>query len=116
MWLEHYKRLPNVTFKWDPEHLSEESPLEGPQIPVTIDIVKKAILQMKFGKVAGPSGVVVEMIRVAGDTGATMIRHLAIAIIRDWKVPTDWEQSLLSSVTIKTVSRSGPKQLKRTET
>ena len=36
---------------------------------------------MKLGKAAGPSGIVVEMIKAAGDTGATMIRDLATAII-----------------------------------
>ena len=50
---------------------------------------------MKFGKVAGPSGVMMEMIRAAGDTSATVIRDLAIAIIRDGKVPADWEQSFI---------------------
>ena len=55
-------------------------------------MVKKAISKMKSGKAAGPSGIVVEMIKAAGDTGATMIRDLATAIIRDGKVPTDWEQ------------------------
>ena len=43
----------------------------------------------------GPSGIVVEMIRVAGDTGASMIRDLAAAIIRDGKVPSDWAQSFI---------------------
>ena len=36
-----------------------------------------------------------EMIKAAGDTGATMIRDLSTAIIRDGKVPTDWEQSFI---------------------
>ena len=40
---------------------------------------------MKSGKAAGPSGIVVEMIRAAGDTGATIIRDLATAIICDGK-------------------------------
>ena len=57
-------------------------------------MVKKAISQMKAGKAPGPSGIVVEMIRAAGDMGASMIRDLAVAIIRDGKVPSDWEQSL----------------------
>ena len=43
----------------------------------------------------GPSGIVVEMIKAAGDTGATMIRDLATAISRDGKVPTDWEESFI---------------------
>ena len=58
-------------------------------------IVKKAISKMKSGKAAGPSGVVVEMIRAAGDTDATMIRDLAIAIILDGKVQPGWEQSFI---------------------
>ena len=35
------------------------------------------------------------MIKAAGDTGATMNRDLATAIISDGKVPTDWEQSFI---------------------
>ena len=56
-------------------------------------MVKKAISQMKAGKAPGPSGIVVEMIRTAGDMGASMIRDLAAAIIR--MVPSDWEQSFV---------------------
>ena len=53
-WLEHYQRLLNAEFDWDPNHLSDESPVEGPPIPITIDMVKKAISQMKAGKAPGP--------------------------------------------------------------
>ena len=74
-------------------HLSDKSPVEGPPIPITIAMVKKAISQMKAGKAPGPSGIVVEMIRAAGDTGASMSCDLAFAIIHDGKVPSDWEQS-----------------------
>ena len=55
----------------------------------------KAISKIKLGKAAGPSGIVVKMIKTAGDTGATMIRNLATAIIRDGKVPTDWAGSFI---------------------
>ena len=67
-----------MKFEWDPEHLSDEPPLEGPSIPITIPMVKKVISKMKFSRAAGPSEVVVEMIRAAVDTGATVIRDLAI--------------------------------------
>ena len=77
-WLEHYQRLLNVEFDWDPDHLSYQSPVEGPPIPITIDMVKKAVSQMKAGKAPGPSGIVVEMIRAAGDMGASMIRALQL--------------------------------------
>ena len=93
--MEHYQRLLNVEFDWDLDHLSYQSPVEGLPIPITIDMVKKAISQMKAGKAPGPSGIVVEMIRAAGDMGASMIRDLAVAVIRDGKVPSDWEQSFI---------------------
>ena len=92
-WLEHYQRFLNVEFDLDPDHLSYQPPLEGPPIPITIDTVEKAISQMKAGKAPGPSGIVVEMIRAAGDIGASMIHDLAAAIICDGKVHSDWEQS-----------------------
>ena len=94
-WLEHYQRLLNVEFDWDPDHLSYQPPVEDPPIPITIDMVKKAIFQMKAGKALGPSGIVVEMIRAAGDMGPSMICDLAAAIICNGKVPSDWEQSFI---------------------
>ena len=33
-WAEHYERLLNVEFDWDPDHLSNEPPLEGSPIPM----------------------------------------------------------------------------------
>ena len=67
-----------MEFEWDPEHLSDEPPLEGPSIPLTILMMKKVISKIKFSRAAGPSGVVVEMIRAAVDTGATVLCDLAI--------------------------------------
>ena len=93
-WLEHYQRLLNVEFDWDPDHLSYQPPVEGLPIPITTDMVKKAISQMKAGKASGPLGIVVEMIRAASDMGASMIRDLAAAIVHDGKVPSDWEHCL----------------------
>ena len=51
VWLEHYERILNVEFEWDPEHLSDEPPLEGPPIPITIDMVKKAITLLQVSKI-----------------------------------------------------------------
>ena len=76
-WAEHYnERLLNVEFDWDLDHLSNEPPIEGPPIPITIDMVKKANSKMKSDKAAGPSGIVV-MIKAAGDTGATKPEDVA---------------------------------------
>ena len=57
------------------------------------DMVKKAISQMKAGKARDT--LVVEMIRAAGDMGASMICDLATAIVRDGKVPSDWEHRIV---------------------
>ena len=58
-------------------------------------MVKKAISQMKAGKAPGQSSIVVEMIRSAGDMGASMVRDLAAAIIRIGNVPSDWEKRFI---------------------
>ena len=92
-WLAHYQRLRNLEFDQDPDHQSDEPPVEGPPIQIITDMVKKAISQMKAGKAPGTSGIVVEMIRAAGDTGTSMICDLTAAIIHDGKEPSDWEQS-----------------------
>ncbi|XP_056004176.1 uncharacterized protein LOC130049948 [Ostrea edulis] len=120
-WLENYERVLNVEFDWDPEHLTDEPPLEGPPVPITIDMVKKAISKTKSGKAAGPSGIAVEMIRAAGDTGVSMIRDLASSIVRGGaggKVPTNWEQSFIVCLYKgkgDALDRSNYRGLKRTE-
>ena len=95
MWAEHYEILLNVEFELDPDHLSKEPQLEGLPFPIAIDMVTKAVSKMKTDKAAGPSGIVMEMIKAAGDTGATMIHDFATAIIHEDKVPTDREQSFI---------------------
>ena len=82
-WLEHYQRLRNLESDWDPDHLSYQPPVEGLPVPITSDMFKKAISQMKEGKALGSSGIVVEMIRAAGVMGASMICDLAAAMIHN---------------------------------
>ena len=77
---------------------------------MTIDMLKKVI--------SGQSEVVVEMVRAAGDTGdtgANMIRNLAIAIIRDGKVCADWERSFISSAFTYALDRGHLRGLKLME-
>ena len=50
---------------------------------------------MKSSEAAGLSGIVVEMIKTADATGATMIHYLATTIICNDRVPTDKEQSFI---------------------
>ena len=74
-WREHYEHLLNVEFPWNPEDLSEESPVEGPSEPITLEMITKAISKMASGKAAGgpaagPSGIVAEMLKPVGEAGA----------------------------------------------
>ena len=58
----------------------------GPPIQITSDMFKKAISQMKTSKALGPTGIALEMIQAAGDTGTSMICDLAAAIFCDGKI------------------------------
>ena len=50
MWAEHYERLLNIEFEWDPEHMSNKLPLEVLPIPITINVVKKGHLKDEVGQ------------------------------------------------------------------
>ena len=94
-WREHYERLLNVEFPWNPEDLSEESPVEGPSEPITLEMIIKAISKMASGKAAGPSGIVAEMLKSVGEAGAVEVRDLIEDIISEGCIPTDWQESFI---------------------
>ena len=94
-WREHYEHLLNVEFPWNPEDLSEESPVEGPSEPITLEMITKAISKMASGKAAGPSGIVTEMLKPVGEAGAVEVRDLIEDIISEGCIPTDWQESFI---------------------
>ena len=94
-WREHYERLLNVEFPWNPEDLSEESPVEGQSEPITLEMITKAISKMASGKAAGPSGIVAEMLKPTGEAGAVEVRDLIEDIISEGCIPTDWQESFI---------------------
>ena len=87
-WKEHYERLHNVEFPWNPEDLSEESPVEGPSEPITLEMITQAITKMASGKAAGPSGIVAEMLKPVAEE----VRDLVEYIISEGFIPTDWQE------------------------
>ena len=97
-WREHYRHLLNVEFSWNPGGLSEVYPVEGPSKPITAAMVRKAINKMSLGKAAGPSGIVVEMLKASGSSGASMIRDLIEDIIFENCIPSEWQESHIVSV------------------
>ena len=79
----------------DPEDLSEESPVEGPSEPITLEMITKAISKMASGKAAGPSGIVAEMLKPVGEAGAVEVCDLIEDIISEGCIPTDWQESFI---------------------
>ena len=94
-WREHYERLLNVEFPWNPEDLSEESPFEDPSEPITLEMITKDISKMASGKAAGPSGIVAEMLKPVGEAGAVEVRDLIEDIISEGCIPTDWQENFI---------------------
>ena len=90
--------LLNVEFPWNPGGLSEVYPVEGPSEPITTAMVRKAINKMSLGKAAGPSGIVAEVLKIAGSSVASMIRDLIEDIIFENRIPSEWQESHIVSV------------------
>ncbi len=94
-WKDHYNKLLNEEFPWNSESLSYEEPVEGPPIYISEEMVSKAIKKMKVGKAAGPSGIIVEMLKAAGDGIIAPITHLFNQIVDKGRVPHDWNLSYI---------------------
>ena len=61
--------------------MSEEALVEGPAIKITSEMVSKANSKMKSGKAAGPSGIIIEMIKSTGDGVTVCLTSLSNHII-----------------------------------
>ena len=94
--------LLNEEFEWNRDFLKdlreEGSSSDGPVETITEEEVRTAIKQMKKGKAAGPSGVTVEMLQAAGEPGIRWVTEICNAILKEGKVPSDWERSWIVSV------------------
>ena len=80
---EHHLNLLNVKFPLNPSDLFK---MGGMSEPITIGLVEKAIIKMSFGKAAGPSGIVAEMLESSSPDGPDMIRDLIENIISVYRL------------------------------
>ena len=62
----------------------------GPFLYITKEMISKVIAKMKTGKTAGPSGIVIEMIRSADKVIIKTITNFANRIIKECLIPSDW--------------------------
>ena len=72
-----------------------ESPVEGPSEPITLEMITKAINKMASGKAAGPSGIVVKMLKPLGEAGVAEVCDLIEDIISEGCIPIDWQESYI---------------------
>ena len=61
----------------------------GPFLYITKEMISKVIAKMKTGKTAGPSGIVIEMIRSADKVIIKTITNFANRIIKECLIPSD---------------------------
>ena len=94
-WKEHYSCLLNQEFVWDQSSLSTVHLVVGPAPLVSVDMVYDSVTKMKAGKADGPTGVVSEMLIAGGESCMKVVADLINSIIRDRKVPKDWEESYI---------------------
>ena len=69
--------------------------MEGPPPPVTKDLIRKALRKMKCGKAAGPSGIIAEMLKAAGEVGIELLTELTEVVFCNGVIPTDWQESFI---------------------
>ena len=60
--------------------------------------VSAAIKGLKFGKAAGPTGVVSEMMKASGGFGTRLMTDLINIIVKEGCIPDDWKKSMLVPV------------------
>ena len=51
-----------------------------------------------FSKVAGPSGIIIDMLKAAGNDGIVFLRELKTSVMINGKIPEDWEMSFILSL------------------
>ena len=78
--------------------LTNVSPMCGPSERISALEVGVAIGKMKQGKSAGPTGVVAEMLKAAGETSTLWMTEVCNAVVKDGKVPEDWSRSWMVNV------------------
>ena len=98
VWRAHYDGISNEEFAWGREGLTNVSPVCGPSERILALEVDAAIGKMKQGKSGGPTGVVSEMLKAAGETGTMWMTDVCNAVVRDGKIPEDWSRSWMVNV------------------
>ena len=96
IWRKYMEKLLNVENDWDGEVDCPE--VMGPHCLISEEEVAAAIKGLNIGKVAGPTGVVSEMMKAAGGFGSRWMTDLINNIVKEGCIPDDWRKSILVPV------------------
>ena len=86
------EKLLNVENDWD--RILEADIVEGSCELISEREVEEAIRNMKVGKAAGPSEIVVEKLKAAGNKGVKIMTKICNHVVRR-AMPREWELSTL---------------------
>ena len=78
-WRHYMKKLLNVENDWD--RILEADIVEGPCELIREREVEAEIRSMKVGKAAGPSEIVVEMLKAAGNKGVQIMTNICNHVV-----------------------------------
>ena len=92
-WRHYMEKLLNVENDWD--RILEADIVEGPCELISEMEVEEAIRSMKVGKAAGPSEIVVEMLKAAGNKGFKIMTKICNHVVSEGAMPKEWELSTL---------------------
>ena len=87
------EKLLNVENDWD--RILEADIVEGPCELISEREVEEAIRSMKVGKAAGPSEILVEMLKAAVNKCVKIMTKICDHVVREGAMPKEWELSTL---------------------
>ena len=98
VWRAHYDKLSNEEFPWNKDTLTEVDAVSGPCEKISIEEVRTAIKNIKSNKAAGPSGIVADMLKAAGDAGSIWVTDVCNSVVKEGRIPEDWCKSWMVNV------------------
>ena len=60
---------------------------------ITLEEMRSAVKRMMCNKASGPTGVVADMIKAAGEFGLVWLQELFNLVLKEGKIPNDWSKS-----------------------
>src|SRR6184192_2611859 len=102
-WKEYYEQLLNEEFDWNKDNIGSIDVMNREEASVderliSVYEVRLAIGKAKSGKVAGPSGVAVDMLKAAGEAGVKWVTDICNEVVRSGVVPVDCKRMRVVNV------------------